>query len=235
MKKIDKRHNYYLMLDTETCNGVIEDDGKLNLMYSLVYDVGLMVVDSKGRVYEKLSATLSEIYDNYTELMQSAHYANKLPFYEEEMEVGLRLKLSMWDIRKILLDWADAYNIVAVVAHNARFDYRALNNTIRFCTGSKYRYFLPKRIEWFDTLTMAQQVLAHNPHYIKFCEENGFMTEHAKPRARLTAETIYRYLSNDLTFEEEHTGLCDTFIEKDILSYCLAHGGKDLQKKLFKN
>lgn len=235
MKKVDKRHNYYLMLDTETCNGVMEDDGKLNLNYSLVYDVGMMVVDSKGRVYENISTTLSEIYDSYPELMKTAYYAEKLPWYEEEMEVGRRVKMSMWEIRKILLDWWKEYDIIAVVAHNAQFDHRALNNTIRFCTGSKYRYFLPKDVEWYDTLKMARQVLAKDTKYISFCEENQYMTKHSKPRVRLTAEIIYRFISSNLDFEEEHMGMCDTWIEKDILSYCLAHGGKDLKKKMYED
>ena len=47
MKKIDKRVTKYVVLDTETANSID---------CPLVYDVGFEVIDSKGRVYEKLGA-----------------------------------------------------------------------------------------------------------------------------------------------------------------------------------
>lgn len=42
---MDKRKTYYIGIDTETCNGRIDVDGKLNLTDSLVYDIGWAVVD----------------------------------------------------------------------------------------------------------------------------------------------------------------------------------------------
>ena len=38
---------------------------------------------------------------------------------------------------------------------------------------------------------------------------------------RFTAEIIYRFITNNLNFEEAHTGLEDVLIEKEILAYCL--------------
>jgi hypothetical protein len=35
-----------------------------------------------------------------------------------------------------------------------------------------------------------------------------------------TAEIIYRFITNDLQFEESHTGLADVLIEKEILRFC---------------
>ena len=48
-------------------------------------DIGFAVIDSKGRVYEKYSLTIADIYCGERELMKSAYYADKLPQYEEEM------------------------------------------------------------------------------------------------------------------------------------------------------
>jgi hypothetical protein len=69
---------------------------------------------------------------------------------------------------------------------------------------------------------MARDVISHTPTYIKFCEENGYMTKHKTPRPRLTAEIIYRYITNDLDFIESHTGLEDVDIERQILAYCFS-------------
>ena len=76
MKKIDKRVAKYVVVDTETTNSI---------ECPLAYDIGFAVIDSKGRVYEKFSLTIADVYCGEKELMKSAYYADKLPQYEEEM------------------------------------------------------------------------------------------------------------------------------------------------------
>ena len=44
------------------------------------------------------------------------------------------------------------------------------------------------------------------------------------------AEIVYKYLFNDLTFEEEHTGLSDCKIEYKILLKAI-HSGKKIDRK----
>ena len=70
------------------------------------------------------------------------------------------------------------------------------------------------------------------PTYRKFCEENGFMTKHAKPRPRYTAEIIYRFITKDVDFQEAHTGLRDVEIETEILAY-LVKQHKKMNKVLY--
>ena len=41
---MDKRINYLIGLDTETCNGIVTGD-KLDLSQSLVYDLGWVITD----------------------------------------------------------------------------------------------------------------------------------------------------------------------------------------------
>ena len=59
------------------------------------------------------------------------------------------------------------------------------------------------------------------PSYRKFCEENGYMTNHQTPRPRYTAEIIYRFITKNTSFAEAHTGLKDVEIESQILAYLL--------------
>ena len=58
------------------------------------------------------------------------------------------------------------------------------------------------------------------PTYRRFCEENGFMTKHKTPQPQFTAEVLYRFISGNVDFIEEHTGLEDVLIETEILKYC---------------
>ena len=102
MNKIDRRRNYYLMVDTETCNGIVEENGKLNLNYSLVYDLGLAIIDKHGTVYEKESLVISDTYYGMKDLMKSCYYAEKLPRYDEEIKQGQRQVVSYYMAQKIV-------------------------------------------------------------------------------------------------------------------------------------
>ena len=231
-EKIDRRKVYGIMLDTETANTIVEEDGRLEMRYVLPYDIGFAVIDTKGNIYEKHSYVNEDIFcDEYT-LMQSAYYANKIPQYVRDLAHQKRELKTTYEIRKIIFDICEKYKCKFVCCHNARFDHRALNNIQRWTTKSKYRYFLPYGVEIWDTLKMATDVVAKMPTYIRFCEENGFMTKHKTPRPQLTAEVLYRFITKDVDFVESHTGLEDVEIETEIFKYCMRQH-KPMRKKLF--
>lgn len=222
----------FLGLDTETCNSLIDENGKLDLSQSLVYDVGWQIVNRKGKVKKQRSYVVAEIFLNSI-LMDSAYYKDKIPMYWEDIKKGKRELKTFRNIWFQFLSDKKRYNCKVVFAHNAFFDYNALNNTLRYLTKSKRRYFFPFKTEIWDTLKMARDVFGTSPKYINFCEEHGFMTNHKNPRPRLTAEVLYRYLHNTPNFEEAHTGLEDVEIETEIMLRCLK-SRKLMRKTLFK-
>ena len=234
MEKIDKRKIYGLMLDTETANTIVEEDGKLEMRYVLPYDIGFGVMDTKGIIYEKHSYVNEDIFCDEYSLMQSAYYADKIPQYIRDLAHQKRELKTTYEIRKIIFDLCEKYNCQFVCCHNARFDYRALNNIQRWITKSKHRYFLPYGLEIWDTLKMARDVIAPMPTYRKFCEDNGYMTKHKIPQPQLTAEVIYRFITNNTDFIESHTGLEDVEIEAEIFKYCVRQH-KPMRKKLFED
>ena len=230
MKKIDHRHNYVLMLDTETAN-TIQDENGLDMSSTLFYDLGFQIADTHGRTYgEKFSFVNSDIFIHEEELMQSAYYAKKIPQYKADLASGKRTLANTYEIRRVALDLMKKYNCRIVCAHNARFDCNSLNNTQRWTTKSKFRYFFPYGVEWWDTLKMARSVMGKMPTYRKFCEENGYTTKTGKPR--FTAEICYRFITKDTDFVESHTGLEDVEIETEILRYCHRQH-KAMKKKLW--
>lgn len=211
------KKKFVIVFDTETCNSLMVND-KLDLSQSLVYDIGWQVVDLHGNVYEQKSFVIYETFVGMKDVMKSAYYAKKIPMYEEQLKSGERELVRFATMRNKLLETMKIYgtNVVAS-AHNALFDIKALNNTQRYLTKSKYRFFFPYGTEIWDTLKMARQTYAKEKGYIHFCEDNNYMTNHVVPRPRLTAEILYRYISGDDEFEEEHTGLADVQIESEIL------------------
>jgi hypothetical protein len=63
---------------------------------------------------------------------------------------------------------------------------------------------------------MAQDTICKQKSYIYWCEENNYMVNPSKPRS--TAEILYQYLTGNIEYKEEHTGLADVLIEKDLLA-----------------
>lgn len=205
---VDK-NDRFIVIDTETTNTI--DD-------PLCYDIGFAVVDVNGNVYEKHSFIISEIFLD-KDFMQSAYYAEKVPRYWEGIKNREHVLTSFFTVKKIFADCVYRNNVKIILAHNARFDYRALNLTQRFLTSSKYRYFFPRGLEVWDTLKMSREVLKRNNCYGAFCCINNYVTK--RSFNRYTAEIIYRFIKNDVSFIESHTGLADVLIEKEIFAYCL--------------
>jgi len=214
---IDKRINYKIVLDCETApldRSILE----VTPQNMFVYDLGWVITDKRGNVYAERSFVIADIFLDEKTCMESAYYANKIPQYWKDIKSGKRVLTSFYKVKQALLKDIEDYGIKEVYAHNMRFDYGSLTNTQRWLTKSAYRYFFPKDVTICDTLKMARQVIAKTPTYKRFCEENGYMTKNHQ--VRLTAEVLYRYISGNNEFEEEHKGLDDCLIEKEILAYC---------------
>ena len=224
---MDRRKNYYLIVDTETAN--TNDD---NMNDPLVYDIGGAIVDKKGKVYETFSFIIYEIFFGMQDIMNSAYYADKIPMYKEEINNGTRKIVTYFSAKRYIKELCHKWNVKAIIAHNMFFDYKATNQTQRYLTKSKYRYFFPYGIELWDTMKMAHDTICKQKSYINWCKENGFMTKHRKPRPQEKAETIYRYLIGDTNFIESHTGLEDVMIEKEIFAHCNRQH-KKMRRKLF--
>lgn len=228
---MDRRISYKIVIDTETCpldrdyQGVVPSN-------MFVYDVGWIVTDKRGKVYKSRSFINADIFLGEMGLMKSAYYADKIPSYWEEIRNGERILTSFYNIRKALFDDVAEYEVEEIYAHNMRFDYGTLNNTQRWETKSKYRYFFPYGIKICDTMKMASDVILKMPTYRKFCEENGYLTKNNQMRK--TAEILYRFISKDNDFVEVHKGLDDVMIEKEIMAYCFKQH-KKMRRELWGN
>lgn len=204
------RKHLYLMVDTETA-------GTLN--EPLVYDLGMAVVDKKGKVYKTFSLVIADIFYGEKERMQSAYFSEKIPMYHEHIRQGIKTVCGFWGAYRLVWRILKQYNIKAVVAHNASFDEKALNNTINYLSNGTLQTFFPEDMPIWCTLAMARSVILTQTTYKKWCEKNGYLTKRGQPRG--TAEILYRYISNNPDFIEAHTGLQDVLIEKEIFVRCM--------------
>ena len=217
-----RNKKYFLVVDTETT-------GAINA--PLVYDFGAKIVDLYGRTYEKISAVIADIFLNEPERMKSAYYTEKLPQYYEDLKNNKRKLYKFSTVRRIVYNWIKKYNIEAVCAYNLAFDERALNNTLRFVSEGKYRFFFPKGTQFIDIWSMACSSIFQRKSYQRMAYDNNWFSE--KGNLLTNAEKAYCYLTNQNEFEESHTALEDVEIETVIFSYCWKYTEENDRKVIY--
>ena len=205
-----RKKEMYLVIDTETCN---------TLEQPLVYDIGYAIADRNGNVVLERSFLVAEIFLDKKDIMSSAYYAEKIPMYWEDVKKGTRVIKSLFNIRKQLFADMKEYNVKKVGAYNMGFDKKALNTTIRYCSKSLIRWFFPFGVEYFCIWNMACQVIMDTRKYAKFAIQNGLVSE--KGNIQTSAESCFKFLTDDVNFIESHTGLEDVKIEVQIMAKCL--------------
>ena len=194
-----------LIIDTETANCVEQP---------LPYDIGYQIVNTfSGEVLVARSFVVAEIFLD-KELMKEAYFAEKIPQYWEEIKSKKRTLKRFINIRKIL--WRDMkqYQVTKVGAYNMGFDKRATNNDTRFITASFLRWFFPYNTTFFCIWNMACTSILKTPAFISFAERNNFISDFGN--IQTSAEIVYRFITNNPGFIEEHTGLEDVDIERQI-------------------
>lgn len=215
MKKTYK----YLILDIETANDTRD---------ALSYDIGFCVADRHNNIYEKHSYIIRDIFRGESDLMKTAYYNKKIPLYLEGLKENKFEEKTFYEVKMIIKKIIEDYNIKAVCAYNAGFDINGLNTTQRWLTKSKYRWFLPYGTKVECIWHMACQTICNKKKYRNFCIENGYVSKAGN--IQTSAEVVYKFLTQDTMFEEQHTGLEDVLIETRILQECYKH-----HKKMNKN
>ena len=209
---------YVMVIDTETANSVEQP---------LPYDFGWAVVDiESGKIVRKFSYVCAEIFLD-KEIMAQAYFADKIPMYWEDIQSGKRKLKRLLNIRKEIWNCLKKYQIKEVCAYNMGFDKRASNNDARYLTNSFIRWFFPYGIKFVCIWNMACTSFLKTFDYVNFAKTYGFISEAGN--IQTSAECAYRFLINDPTFEEKHTGLEDVEIEVEILMNCLKNGDENME------
>lgn len=201
------KKKYYLIIDTEIAG---------NLQSPLPYDIGYKIIDRKGAVYAEKAFVVDEVFNGLEVLMKSCYFADKIPSYRKQIRNGEKIVKSGFDIAREMYSDIKKYNVTVVGAYNMAFDLKALNNLCQFLTKGKKKNWFPKEITDFICIWhMATQTVCSKIDYIKTAIKQGWVSE--KGNVQTSAEVVYRYITKNFDFVEEHKGLEDVQIEVQIL------------------
>ena len=197
------KKNIYAIIDTETANG---------LKNPLCYDVAVIVFDKKGNVYFRKNWLVSNVWNN-ERLFKTAYYAWKRPLYDNIETEITNTYTFISELNTIL----EQYEVNYLLAYNLKFDLNSINKTVeRFTYNSKFNI---DNVEYIDVWNVAIDILMNNKNYKTFCRENGFISDAGNYKT--SAEVCYRYLTNEIDFDESHTAMDDCEIEMTIFLTCV--------------
>lgn len=194
----------FLIIDTETANG---------FAHPLCYDVGGVVVDATGFIYERFHWAVLEIIGN-PHIMDTAYYAEKMPLYWQAVANHEIQPLPFEAVLRKLTALIDYHDIKKVGAYNWNFDQRALSSTAEYLFDNPN--WCNREITPFCIMCAAADSFMQSKKYINFVNRNGLLTEKGNPST--TAETAFKYITGNLEFTEQHTGGKDAEIEAAIFA-----------------
>ena len=119
--------NLYLILDSETATmpHAMKYEGnfrkKIAIAKPLIYDLGWKIIDETGKVYERKSFLISEIF-SVPSIFNTAYYSSKRPQYLEKIRKK-EISVVPWDFA-IDQFMADLEKVVSVGAYNSMFDFK---------------------------------------------------------------------------------------------------------------
>ena len=200
-------------------NIAVFDTETTDLKKPFCYNVGYLIADSDSREILLRREFCAEQTWSNLQLFQSAYYADKRPIYINRMRQR-KIVLDKWGyiMQQMKRDFA-AFEVESAYAYNSPFDEMVFNyNCDWFKTQNPF-----DNIPIFDIRGYVHQFLVDET-FKKFCEDNEYFTESGNYST--TAETLFRYISGDYNFNEEHTALADSEIEFEILMNCVEHGAE---------
>lgn len=201
-------------------NIAIFDTETTSLEKPFCYNIGYQIVNVETKeVLLKREFVVEQVWHNIP-LFSSAYYADKRPLYVSAMK-GKRAVLEKWGYAcgQMRKDFK-TYEVSQAYAYNSAFDEKVFEfNTDYFKTLNPF-----DELEIFDIRGYVHKFIAFTPQFQDFCEINELFTESGNYST--TAETLFRYLSQNIEFNEAHTALADSEIETQILFMCLDKGAE---------
>ena len=201
----------------EKMNIVTFDTETISTTKPFVYNIGYVISDEDGNAIISHDFIVSETWNNKM-LFNTAYYADKQNIYISRMKGKQVVKRKWLDIITLMAQEFETYNVQHGYACNSDFDERVFAfNADWFKTFNPF-----ENVKVHDIRGYAHKAFCRSDDYADFCEKFGLFTDSGNYSS--TAETLFKYVTGETDFEEEHTALADSVIELDVLLACRANG-----------
>ena len=199
-------------------NILIFDNETTSLEKPFCYNIGYLIYDTEtDQVVLKREFVVEQVWHNDM-LYTTAYYASKRELYVKRMKARKVVMDKFGYICQQMIRDFKAYEIAYAYAFNSPFDTKVFEwNCEWFKCNNPF-----DNIEILDIRGLVHSKIAFTKAYQDFCERLELFTESGNYST--TAESVFKYVSGNAEFIEEHTALADSEIELEILRYCISLG-----------
>lgn len=199
-------------------NIMIFDTETTSLDKPFCYNIGYMIVNTDGEYICSRDFVVEQVWHNPM-LFTTAYYANKREIYIKSMRQHKTKMDKFGYICQQMIRDIKNFEVTSAYAYNSPFDEKVFNfNCDWFKCNNPF-----DNIPIFDIRGYAHHYIC-GYDFKQWCEEYNAFSESGNYST--TAENIYRYITNNIDFVEEHTALADSEIETDILLFALDMGAE---------
>lgn len=204
-----------LVFDTETAGMVTQS--LLNVGYKVI---DLDIQKGSYKTLVERNYLIGEVY-NCELFMLNDNFVGEEKYnkYKALLAQGKIIKRTPKQIFTTMANDIKKHSVLFGYAFNCDFD------TDKFAkTADRYGIENPlERLPIFDIWAYALNYICKTTEYIEWAKQNEMFTK-SEMYISTNVETIVRYLTQNLEFEEQHTALDDTQHETDILVECVRRG-----------
>lgn len=203
-----------MIFDTETIGKVTQS--LLNVGYRIV---DINVATGEEKVLCERDYLNKDLYNNHMLMINDdfvglAKYAQ----YKQLVEQQLISKHSIYHIMNSVQRDIEKYKVKSAYAYNCAFDMDKFAKT-----SAELGIDNPlNSVSVFDIWGYATKYIMDND-FIEWAKDNKIFTASGSYISS-TVETIIRYLSQNMEFNEDHTALSDSRWETEILKECIRRG-----------
>ena len=199
-------------------NIVVFDTETIGLDKPWAYNIGYVIYDTEtGEILVAKDFVVEQIW-HMTPLFETAYYADKRPLYVSRMRGKKCIMKKFGHITQEMVRDFKKYNVELAYAYNSSFDDRVFTfNCDRFMCINPF-----DNINILDIRGNVHNRIAFRDDFQNFCEQNNLFTDSGNYST--TAETVYRYISKNMEYTEEHTALSDSLDELRILEETIRLG-----------
>lgn len=180
----------------------------------IAFDIAWKTIDRRGRVYGQGSYIVREAFQH-----DVPFFAEKLGFYFDDAYLHRIKPASIIDIRaefaNQICDLQSLGHRVILAAYNSAFDATYLPETLKVLTNNPNVRWLESKVELMDIWDYWGESVPR--HYTKTAAASK-----SGKYVSTSAESAYRFESNNPHFEEYHRAWHDVEIESEILLKALS-------------
>ena len=190
---------------------------------SLVYDLGYIVTNKKGKIYEARSLLISDVLER-KELFKSKYYNTKLVFYRKLFLNMTTEYTSFQNAVKILKNSFEFWDCSTLAGYNLNFDLTALQFSASQLGGQADLEEVLQNSRFLDVWLLALLSLCQQKAFFRFAVARNLLTEKGFPLT--SAEVLQEYVTGNKDYH--HTALSDCYSTLPIMVKALRQNKKIL-------